>query len=116
MDMSLLSFLQVLAVIGTIMTGLVSLVRPKSVQKFTGLRAKDGRGITEIRSILGAVFVGLGASALVLDHAVSYPMLGLTYLVIGGVRVLSMFLDDSVERSNVISAIVEIAFGVVLVL
>ncbi len=114
--MEFIPFLQIIAIVGTITTGLVSLIRPKAVQKFTGLRAKDGRGITEIRSILGAVFVGLGASALLLDHAVTYPMLGITYLVVGGVRVLSMFLDDSVVRSNVISALVEVAFGIILVL
>ncbi len=114
--MELIPLFQIIAIVGTLMTGTVSLIRPKSVQKFTGLRAKGGRGITEIRSILGAVFVGLGASALVLDHTVTYPMLGITYLVVGVVRVLSMYLDDSVVKSNVISAVVEFAFGIVLVL
>jgi hypothetical protein len=53
----ILRFLQILAAIGTILTGLVSLIRPRSVQGFTGLRADGGRGITEIRAVLGGFFV-----------------------------------------------------------
>ena len=43
-------------------------------------------------------------------------MLGITYLVVGGTRAVSMFVDKSVVQSNVISLVVEIAFGIILVL
>ena len=39
--------LQIVAAIGTVLTGLVSLIRPRAVQGFTGLKAEGGRGITE---------------------------------------------------------------------
>ena len=42
--------------------------------------------------------------------------LGITYLVVAGVRLISMFIDKSVERSNVISVITEVIMGVILVL
>jgi len=51
--MNLLKILQMLAVIGTIVTGLVSLLWPRSVFGFTGLTAPGPRGITEIRFWLG---------------------------------------------------------------
>lgn len=114
--MTLLAIFQLIAVIGTLLTGLVSLVRPKKVQGFTGLRAHGGRGLTEIRSISGATFVGLALAAFLLDHSVSYPMLGITYLSIAVVRAVSMFIDKSVEQSNIISVIVEVVFGVILVI
>lgn len=114
--MSVLSIFQLVAVIGTLLTGLISLLRPEAVQSFTGLRFDSGRGITEIRSILGALFVGLALAAFFLDHSVSYPMLGITYLSIAVVRAISMFVDKSVEQSNIISVIVEVIFGVILVL
>ncbi len=114
--MSILEIFQLIAVIGTLLTGLVSLFRPEAVQGFTGLRYDGGRGITEIRSILGALFVGLALAAFFLDHGVSYPMLGITYLSIAAVRAVSMFVDKSVEQSNSISMIVEVVFGVILVL
>lgn len=114
--MSILSILQFIAIIGTLLTGLISLFRPEAVQGFTGLRNDGGRGTTEIRSILGALFVGLALAAFFLDHGVSYPMLGITYLSIAVVRAISMFVDKSVEQSNVISVIVEVVFSVILVL
>jgi hypothetical protein len=114
--MTILEILQFIAVIGTFATGLFSLIWPRNVEGFTGLSPLGGRGITEIRSILGGVFIGLAAAAFFLDHAVSYPMLGITYLVIALVRTVSMFLDDSLVSSNYISIATEVIFGVLLIL
>jgi hypothetical protein len=112
----ILSVLKVIASIGTILTGLVSLLRPRSVTGFTGLSAAGPRGITEIRAVLGGFFVALGAVPLALQHPATYQMLGITYLVVAATRTASMIADKSVERSNVISVAVEIVFGVILVL
>ena len=107
---------QIVAAIGTIVTGLVSLIWPRSVRGFTGLNADGPRGITEIRAILGGFFVALGAVPLILGEPATYQMLGITYLVVALVRVVSMIVDKSVVQSNIISAVVEIVFGVILVL
>jgi hypothetical protein len=112
----ILRYLQIFAAIGTILTGLASLIRPRAVQGFTGLRADGGRGITEIRSILGGVFIALGAAPLILDAVAAYQTLGIAYLVVATTRTVSMFIDQSVERSNIISVVVEIVFGVILVI
>ena len=112
----ILQILQIIAAIGTIVTGFVSLFWPRSVRGFTGLSAEGGRGITEIRAVLGGFFVALGAAPLLLDAAAAYQMLGIAYLVVGGIRAISMFVDKSVVQSNVISLVVEIAFGIILVL
>ena len=95
-----IKILQIIAVIATILTGLVSLINPQSVQGFTGLTAPGARGITEIRSILGGLSIGLG----------------IAYLGVALVRGISMFVDKSVVQSNVISLVVEIIFGIILVL
>jgi hypothetical protein len=112
----ILRVLQIIAAIGTIATGAVSLIWPRAVQGFTGLRADGGRGITEIRAVLGGFFVALGIAPLILQAAAAYQMLGVAYLVVAAVRTISMFVDESVEQSNVISVVVEIVFGVILVL
>ena len=112
----ILQILQIIAAIGTIVTGFVSLFWPRSVRGFTGLSAEGGRGITEIRTILGGVFVALGAAPLILNASAAYQMLGITYLVVGATRAVSMFVDKSVVQSNVISLVVEIVFGIILVL
>ncbi len=108
--------LKIIAAVGTIVTGLVSLIAPRSVTGFTGLSPNGGRGIAEIRAVLGGFFVALGVVPLVFNDPGMYLMLGITYLVVAAVRTVSMFLDKSLERSNIISVIVEIIFGVILVL
>jgi hypothetical protein len=112
----ILQALHIIAAIGTLLTGLFSLIRPRAVQGFTGLSADSGRGITEIRAILGGVFVALGAAPLILNAPAAYQMLGITYLVVAGTRAVSMWVDKSVVRSNLISLATELVLGVVLVL
>lgn len=112
----IIKILQLIAVIATILTGLVSLINPLGVQGFTGLTASGGRGITEIRSILGGLFIGLGIAVLVLGTRETYQMLGIMYLAIGIVRIVSIFLDKSSLQSNWISVAAEIIFGIILVI
>ncbi|MCU0521905.1 MAG: DUF4345 domain-containing protein [Anaerolineae bacterium] len=108
--------LQIVAAIGTIVTGFVSLLWPNSVRGFTGLSPVGGRGITEIRSILGAFFIALGAAPLLLNEPAAYRMLGIAYLAVALTRAISMVVDKSVVQSNIISLAVEVVFGVILVL
>jgi hypothetical protein len=114
--MSFLEILQMAAAIATILTGLASLVRPRAVQGFTGLRAPGARGLAEIRAILGGTFLGLGAAPLILGGSAAYQMLGITYLAIAAARVVGIVVDRSTESSNLISLAVEIVFGVILLL
>ena len=111
-----LQILKIIAAVGTIATGLVSLVWPRSVQGFTGLSVPGPRGITEIRAVLGGFFIALGAAPLILKAPATYRMLGIAYLAVAAVRTISMFVDRSVVQSNIISLAVEIIFGVILVL
>jgi hypothetical protein len=114
--MTILQYFQVAAAVATIVTGLISLVRPRAVTGFTGLSPTGPRGITEIRAVLGAFFVALGAVPLALGEPATYRMLGIAYLVVAAVRTVSMIVDRSIVRSNVISAVSEVLFGIVLVL
>jgi len=113
--MSLIQILQITAALATVATGLFSLLAPRKVTGFTGLEPVGGRGITEIRAVLGALFIGLGVAPFFLGST-AYVMLGIGYLAIAAVRAVSMIIDHSVVRSNVISLVTEIVLGVVLVL
>jgi len=108
--------LKLIAALGTIATGLYAMFAPKAIEGFTGLTAPGSRGITEFRSIFGGLFVALGAAPIVFGGADTYRMLGIGYLVIGAVRLVSMFVDQSLVRSNWISLAIEIVFGVILVI
>lgn len=112
----LLLILKYLAAIATILTGAISLFWPLRVRGFTGLEVVGGRGVTEIRSILGGFFIGLGAAVLLFNDPIAYQTLGITYLVVAVVRTISMFVDKSVVQSNIISVIAEVILGVILIL
>ena len=109
-----IKILQIIAVIATILTGLASLVNPRGVEGFTGLTAPGTRGIIEIRAILGGLFIGLGIAVFLFGTRETYQMLGITYLAMGIVRLVSIFLDKSSVQSNWISFAVEIIFGIIL--
>jgi len=115
--MNMLMILKIACAVVTIAVGALSVVRPTSVYEFTGLQAAGPRGITEIRAILGAVFIGLGIAPLLLGlNPVAFRVAGITYLVVGLVRLVSMFSDRSVVQSNWISLGFEAVFGVILLL
>jgi hypothetical protein len=112
----MLDILKIIAAAATILTGAVSLFWPLNVLGFTGLDVNGGRGITEIRTILGALFIGLGAAVLYFNTQETFQVLGITYLVMAAVRGVTMFLDDSVVSSNTISFFTELVFGILLIL
>lgn len=113
--MAVLEILKIAAAMVTVATGLLAFVRPMSVLGFTGLGAPGPRGVTEIRAVLGGAFIGLGATPLLLRTPETFRMLGIVYLVIGATRIVGLILDKSVERSNVISLVVEIVFAAILI-
>jgi hypothetical protein len=112
----LLRILKIVVASATVATGALSLFAPRSVFGFTGLSAPGPRGITEIRAVLGGLFIGLGIAPFVLgQNPTTYRMLGIMYLAIAITRLVSLFVDKSFEQSNYISLVVEIAFGIILV-
>ena len=92
----LLTVLQYIACALTVLVGAWSLFSPASAGKFTGLTPEGGRGITEIRAVLG--------------------MLGFAYLLVGIARLISIFVDKSGNQSNWISVASEFVLGAILLL
>jgi hypothetical protein len=112
----ILDILKIIAAAATLLTGVLALARPQALTGFTGLRPEGGRGLTELRVSVGAVFAGLGLAALAFNAPVAYRTLGVMYLAMVVVRIPAMFLDRSAETSNIMSAVVEGVFGLLLVL
>jgi hypothetical protein len=115
MAVNFLMILKYIAAAGTALTGLLALVQPLSAVGFTGLSPQGGRGVTELRAIFGGLFIALGVTPFFLGRP-AFVMLGIGYLAIAAVRLVSIFLDKSSVSSNWISLAVEIVFGVILVL
>jgi hypothetical protein len=113
--MDFLQILKIICAVGTLATGVFALLRPLAIRGFTGLEAPGPRGITEIRAAMGGVFIGLGIAPLVLASPAAYQTLGIMYGAMAAIRAVSMVVDRSVMQSNIISIVVEVIFGVILV-
>ena len=98
----------------TIATGILAIIRPKTVADFTGLQMNHPRGLVEMYAGVGALFIALGAAPLILRHPIANQMLGIAYLGIAAARFPAMLVHKSFERSNWVSLVVEIIFGIVL--
>jgi hypothetical protein len=112
--MNLLMILKVIAALGTAATGLLALLKPAATYGFIGLNANGPRGVSEIRSIFGSLFIALGLAPLFLGET-AYLMLGIGYLAIAVVRAFSIVFDRSYAQSNIISLVIEIVFGLILI-
>jgi hypothetical protein len=66
--------------------------------------------------VLGGLFIGLGCAALLLPDRGAAQAAGLAYLGTAAGRLLSIVIDNSRDRSNWISLVWEVFFGIVLVL
>jgi len=84
--MNVLMILKIVAALATAATGVLAFVKPSAAYGFTGLRAEGKRGVSEIRSVLGGLFIGLGVAPLFLG-ASTYLMLGIGYLAIRSTNV-----------------------------
>ncbi len=113
--MNILIVLKYIAALGTAATGVLALVRPTAVYGFTGLTAEGPRGISEIRSIFGGLFIALGLAPFFFGET-AFRVLGVGYLAIALVRLVSIFLDKSTAQSNLISLAIEVIFGLILIL
>ena len=100
----------------TIATGILATLRPQIMADFTGLQMKLPRGIVEMQSGIGALFIALGAAPWILSHPIAYQMLGIAYLGIAAARFPSMMVHNSFEKTNWISLAIEIVFGVLLLI
>jgi uncharacterized membrane protein len=113
--MNLLMILKIIAALLTAATGLLALLKPDATYGFIGLNANGVRGVSEIRSIFGGMFIALGIVPLFLGP-VAYQMLGITYLAIAAARAFSIVFDKSYAQSNLISLVIEIVLGAILIM
>jgi len=113
--MSVGEILKIIAALATAATGLLAFLKPDATYGFIGLKADGARGVSEIRAIFGGLFMALGIAPLFLGE-IAYLMLGIGYLAIAVARLISIFFDKSYAQSNIISLVIEIVFGIILVI
>ncbi|HJS20864.1 MAG TPA: DUF4345 family protein [Anaerolineales bacterium] len=110
-----LQIFQYIACMITTVAGLFALLSPEKAVALTGLTPNGGRGRTEIRCVMGGLYIALGVTPFFLG-GVAFTVLGVGYLAIGVVRLVSIFIDRSATPSNWGSFAMEIVLGAILVL
>ena len=110
-----LQIFQYIACIITSIAGLYALLSPAKAVALTGLTPNGGRGLTEIRCVMGGLYIALGVIPFFLG-GVAFTVLGIAYLTVGVVRLVSIFIDRSATPSNWGSFAMEIVLGALLVL
>lgn len=111
----MMNSVHILLTVVTIALGIYSMLKPKSLLRFTGLTSPTGRGVTEVRVVMGALLIGVGAAVLATGGKPGFWMLGVTYLSVGFSRVLFIQIDKSGDRTNWLSVGFELVMGVLLV-
>lgn len=72
--------------------GIGALIRPTSLE-MVGLTATSPLGTSEIRAVLGGMFVALGAACLLTRDPLVFGIVGVAWLADVGVRIVSVVLD-----------------------
>lgn len=114
--MNFLTILKYLAVAVTLVTGVISIFWPANIKGFTGLEASSPRATSEIRAVMGGVFLGLAAAVLIFRTPEVFKMLGIGFAAIALVRAISIVVDHAAVQSNIISLISEVVLAVILIL
>lgn len=112
--MTILFWIKIAVAVATLGFGALSIISPAAAERFTGLTASGPRGLSEIRAVLGGLFVGLAIAVLIYRTPSSFGTLGIGYLAIAFVRAASIFADRAPTPSNWISLASEVVMGILL--
>jgi len=114
--MTFLFWIKVVVAVATMGFGIMSIVSPPAAERFTDLATTGPRGVSEIRAVLGGLFVGLGLAALIYHTGTAFGTVGIGYLAIAVVRAASIYVDKAPTSSNWLSLAFEVVFGILLLL
>jgi hypothetical protein len=114
--MSWLLILKYVAVAVTLVTGFLSIFWPANFSGFTGIQASSPRATSEIRAVMGGVFVGLAVAVLLFRTPQVFQMLGIAFAAIALVRAVSIVVDHAAVQSNIISLVSEVVLALILIL
>ena len=106
--------IKLLIAIATVGFGIWAALAPRKILMLVSLAAQDGRGLSEARVALGAIYIGAGSACLWLQVQAAFATLGLAYLVMAVVRLIAIFKDQASDRSNWASLVLEAVMGLVL--
>ena len=99
----------------SVLAGALGLLFPARVSSVIGLGLPGRLGVSEFRATYGGLFIGSGASVLLIGSTEAALVLGFAWLGAFAARLLSVVIDRSVSRENLAGLGIELGIGVLLV-
>lgn len=98
--------IKLLGIAITLLLGVLLLLQSKKVKDFTELEPANPRGKIELRAVMGGTLIGIGFAAILFPVPQVYKTLSITFITITTVRGVMMFIDKSIDKSNLISLLI----------
>ena len=114
--MNLISLFRIYAIVITLKNGVFSGLRLRGLEPRLGMETFSPRAKTEVRTMWGGLYLGMGIAGLVFPSPEVYKMIGIAYMVSNVIRGLSMMFGKSVDRAGLQRMSYEIILAVFLFL
>ncbi len=112
----MIQMFNVFAALATIIFGTIGWMAPRYTMEQLDLTTAGSKlGLSEIRAASGALFIGLGAGALLISHPFAFIMVGCAYAGAALGRATSILLDGSGSITSYTFLAVEVALAVLLI-
>jgi hypothetical protein len=109
-------YLNVLVMLATIGLGMAGWLAPRWTMELLDLRTEGTKmGVSEVRAASGALFIGLGLSALIINQPLGYAMVGFAYAGAATGRLTSIVIDRPETRNAVLFFITEAVIALWLI-
>ncbi|MEL6751101.1 MAG: DUF4345 family protein [Pseudomonadota bacterium] len=97
-----------LTALASTLIGLTIMIAPSLLMRFVGLTSIRSSGISEVRSVVGGLFTGLGLACLMLSpQPLLYFALGLAFAAITVGRIISFVADRSLSPFTIGATVME---------
>lgn len=99
----------------SIIAGLMGFLWPQRVSSVIGLRLPGKLGVSEFRATYGGLFMGAGGAVFVLGSSDAALVLGAAWLGAFIARTISVIINGSTSKENIVGCGIELLVGALLV-
>ena len=100
----------------SILAGVLGLLWPLRVSKIIGLGLPSQLAISEFRATYGGLFIGAGLAVVIIGSSDAAKVLGAAWAGAFFARAVSVFIDRSRSKENIVGLVIEAAVAASLIL
>lgn len=112
----MIDLMNILIMIATIAFGAIGWLAPKYTMNVLHLKTGETTlGMSEVRAASGALFIGMGLAAIIMNNPIAYAIVGFAYAGAAIGRLTSIIIDKSGHKISYSFCATEVAFAVFLI-